>query len=135
MTYVNLAVTYDTSKWEKSSSSQRPGPTGGSFENALYSLDFPSCNIQEQAATEIGSPNSPPLEPYKIELEKIIYTVYRFDQPNKKLNVAWYIDEGSLNGYSYPDGIPIFIISATVDQWKDCETESQKVLEMLHLLK
>lgn len=130
--YANLVATYDTGKWRwyfNSTSS----PTGASFENALYSLQFTSCNIQEQGATEIGSPASPPPDPNQVRLGQITYDVYRFDRLDSGLNAAWYVDRNSLAEYSDADGLPIFIVSSTSAQWQECESEARKVLETVHV--
>ena len=130
--YTNLVATYDTSKWRWYFSSTSSS-TGASFENALYSLQLTSCHIQEQGATEIGSPSSPPLKPHQVKLGQITYEVYRFDQPGSELNVAWYVDRHSLERYSYADGFPIFVVSSAADQWQECESEAHKVLETVHV--
>jgi len=65
-------------------------------------------------------------------LGRITYEIYRFDEPDLKLNVAWYVAIAGLDDYFYPDGTPIFIVSSKTDQWWKCEVEARQVLRTLH---
>jgi hypothetical protein len=111
--YSPLIIDYDPSVWE--------------LKNTLQAKDLASCYIAEQGPTDFNGPHTIQI----MQLGNVKYEVLSFpDSPSPQGVISQvYIAEQAL---ATEWGLPVFWISAKLDEWDKCKPLAEKVLATLH---
>lgn len=122
--YPPLVMNYNTSMWVDNTQPESGDPYQ---TNELRANGFSTCRIIVQGAMGI-----PPVEHQSIQLGNVQYNQYTIVTEAGD-NMALFIENSSLSGYNYEQGLPIPAIASSPAEWDICMKMGQEVISTLHI--
>ena len=122
--YPPLVMNYNTSMWVDGTQPESGDPYQ---TNELRANGFSTCRIIVQGAMGI-----PPIEHQAIQLGNVQYNQYTIVTEAGD-NMALFIENSSLSGYNYEQGLPIPAVTSNPAEWDMCLKMGEEVISTLHI--
>lgn len=131
--YPPLIISYDSSIWADKSNYRDRGENVNpsvdvTIDNHLQALNLETCQVGVA-----GPSGNFPIDAEHIQLGIVEYLFSLSETNTQGMTAALYIENQSIDGYDYKDGLPVLMIQASTSEWKECKTLGEKVLSALHL--
>jgi len=120
--YPPLVMDYDPAAWVDRSDY----PNDQFVVNYLESQLLANCSIGVHGPSGI-----PPAPARAVTLGDVRYVVYTYDDSPWIGMSAWYIEDQSVPGHDYSQGLPVLVIASGLEEWRECKSQAELVLASL----